>query len=582
MQSEIDSLKEINSKLLAEISELRKENAEVKAENIEVKVENAKLKHALEEHEARFTNLEQRDKEKTNLIAKLDDDIREIKQEQNVNILAQSNTFIPKSPIHSISSQSSISPNIEGISKQSDCSDHSIEKNNADPISQDFDSIPLDQTNISSVVDQYDTTESKSLEDDRETDSFLDEVHRKKVSNEIRERKRKIKLQHELTTQVSSSVTSVSSCPPTSSCSGKNVEKLCLKERDKQNTPSHQKILYREKVERGLRQELSSFCSKDSDGRVFDIQIPEFSLEAILTGSSKITAQTIVELFNVAMKVRHKEILCWYCYYKAYEDRIRDFKSTNKIDDQSARTLVYSEIKSLLPDITDVNLRKITSRAKKFDRNSDPSCFPKTYKSSTDDTDECQKMISVTNRHAHVTESSEVSASMISSVTPQASRTHDRTYFRNKILDQYPNLYRECSSENFDYYGITDETSCGVSRETICPLCKLGHNDEEIEDFGVGEKYKKETGCEPWQLSEDRLLINSKPENKVSYLTSPEQCEEKGPITFEARPDPKLIINRGAHHFPYDPELANIGQKQIMTVQIPRIVQLIKSWKALC
>ncbi|CAB4401453.1 unnamed protein product [Rhizophagus irregularis] len=227
MQSEIDSLKEINSKLLAEISELRKENAEVKAENIEVKVENAKLKHALEEHEARFTNLEQRDKEKTNLIAKLDDDIREIKQEQNVNILAQSNTFIPKSPIHSISSQSSISPNIEGISKQSDCSDHSIEKNNADPISQDFDSIPLDQTNISSVVDQYDTTESKSLEDDRETDSFLDEVHRKKVSNEIRERKRKIKLQHELTTQDSSSVTSVSSCPPTSSCSGKNVEKLC-------------------------------------------------------------------------------------------------------------------------------------------------------------------------------------------------------------------------------------------------------------------------------------------------------------------------------------------------------------------
>ena len=82
MQSEIDSLREINSKLLAEIIELRKENAEVKAEDIKVKAENAKLKHALEEHEARFTNLEQRDKEKTTLIAKLDDDIREIKQEQ--------------------------------------------------------------------------------------------------------------------------------------------------------------------------------------------------------------------------------------------------------------------------------------------------------------------------------------------------------------------------------------------------------------------------------------------------------------------------------------------------------------------
>ena len=66
------------------------------------------------------------------------------------------------------------------------------------------------------------------------------------------------------------------------------------------------------------------------------------------------------------------------------------------------------------------------------------------------------------------------SAETISSVTPQTSRTsltYDRTYFRNKTLDQYPNLCREFSSENFDYYGITDETSC--------PLCSLDHDDEE-------------------------------------------------------------------------------------------------------
>ena len=39
------------------------------------------------------------------------------------------------------------------------------------------------------------------------------------------------------------------------------------------------------------------------------------------------------------------------------------------------------------------------------------------------------------------------------------------------------------------------------------------------------KKYKKEIGHEPWQLSEAHaseasLLINSKPENKVSYLSS--------------------------------------------------------------
>ena len=79
MSSELDSLKQ-------RIIELEAENAEVKAkyikvmdENAVVKAENAKLRYALEEHEARFTRLKQGDKEKTNLIAKMDDDIKEIK-----------------------------------------------------------------------------------------------------------------------------------------------------------------------------------------------------------------------------------------------------------------------------------------------------------------------------------------------------------------------------------------------------------------------------------------------------------------------------------------------------------------------
>jgi len=64
------------------------------------------------------------------------------------------------------------------------------------------------------------------------------------------------------------------------------------------------------------------------------------------------------------------------------------------------------------------------------------------------------------------------------------------------------------------------------------------------------KKYKKETGHEPWQhASEASLLINSKPENKVSSF--PEKCEEEGPITFEVKPDPELIIKSVLEHFPY-------------------------------
>jgi hypothetical protein len=51
------------------------------------------------------------------------------------------------------------------------------------------------------------------------------------------------------------------------------------------------------------------------------------------------------------------------------------------------------------------------------------------------------------------------------------------------------------------------------------------------------KKYKKETGHEPWQLLKvhESEVINSMPENKVSNFS--EQCEEKGPITFEVKPN---------------------------------------------
>ena len=70
------------------------------------------------------------------------------------------------------------------------------------------------------------------------------------------------------------------------------------------------------------------------------------------------------------------------------------------------------------------------------------------------------------------------------------------------------------------------------------------------------KRYKKETGNEPWQLLEvyaleAGLLINSKTENKVSYLSFPKQCEENRPITFKAKSDLKLIIKSILKHFTY-------------------------------
>src|SRR5436190_1983383 len=70
---------------------------------------------------------------------------------------------------------------------------------------------------------------------------------------------------------------------------------------------------------------------------------------------------------NVLPNQRH-ETLCStkIPYNQKVERGLRlELSICTKDDNQSARTIVYNEIKSLLPDITNVNLRKITSRAKK-------------------------------------------------------------------------------------------------------------------------------------------------------------------------------------------------------------------------
>ena len=58
--------------------------------------------------------------------------------------------------------------------------------------------------------------------------------------------------------------------------------------------------------------------------------------------------------------------------------------------------------------------------------------------------------------------------------------------------------------------------------------------------FKLYKRYKKETGNEPWQLSEAMTDISEKP-----------QASDFKPITFEARPDPELIIKSVLEHFPY-------------------------------
>ncbi|CAG8552100.1 3596_t:CDS:1 [Ambispora gerdemannii] len=77
LNQQIVELRAENASFMGENSVLSGENAKVKTENAEVKTENAKLRRAMEENTARPAKLEQSDKEKAELIAKLNCDIEE-------------------------------------------------------------------------------------------------------------------------------------------------------------------------------------------------------------------------------------------------------------------------------------------------------------------------------------------------------------------------------------------------------------------------------------------------------------------------------------------------------------------------
>ncbi|CAG8609526.1 6199_t:CDS:2 [Ambispora gerdemannii] len=108
---------------------------------------------------------------------------------------------------------------------------------------------------------------------------------------------------------------------PTNISSNQRHEALCFT-----------KIPYNQKVEQGLRLELSS-CIKDNNhkiSKVSDVQIPEFSLEAILSGSNSVTLQNIINLFRAqnAISSKIKVISVTNCHA-----HMSDPSSTNDISD---------------------------------------------------------------------------------------------------------------------------------------------------------------------------------------------------------------------------------------------------------
>ncbi|CAG8771850.1 19613_t:CDS:2 [Gigaspora margarita] len=198
-QYTIVSLRELNTKLTVEISELRKKYAKLEAKNIKVEAENAKLKQDKEEVEARFLNLEQKDREKTDLIAKLKHDVSLIKEQSLQN---RSNRYTDNASDNAEyrTSNSDIYQVKDNRSSIPPKTNHNREDTPAFDITDDTSNSNVCQetkTQLGAGSCQCSTSpiciENKSSED-KVIDEFLDLKEKEKVSNIIREKNSEKKL----------------------------------------------------------------------------------------------------------------------------------------------------------------------------------------------------------------------------------------------------------------------------------------------------------------------------------------------------------------------------------------------------
>ncbi|CAJ0846019.1 10781_t:CDS:2 [Entrophospora sp. SA101] len=326
-QYTIESLRELNSRLVLQIDEIRKkfteieiENNEIKKKYVEVEAENTDLKEIIKENsrreaesmklKARVEELERYKKENEKRFEKLEFNI----------ILCETNS--------------------------DDTSELIDEQCDDTPASDTFDNTSncdLRHESLTRCSAPSNHTESESLKD-KEMNNIIDfpvERDNEGIRNEIRERNRGEKLQSEAPTGNS----------PKEDTYASNI---------KSSVPSNQK------KERGLIQEISikdqNNITEISSNNIPQNHVPEIDYS---TSDKDIIClyQNACDAEKDAIKANREEILCWCFYAKKSKGMVKDFMADGKVGEKKAKGQVYDFIIQQLPNTKRENLCKQTQKA---------------------------------------------------------------------------------------------------------------------------------------------------------------------------------------------------------------------------
>ncbi|GBB84006.1 hypothetical protein RclHR1_10650006 [Rhizophagus clarus] len=375
------------------------------------------------------------------------------------------------------------------------------------------------------------------LLEEKDMNSFLLEAHKKIVSSEIKQHNKKKKLLRKSAKNQVLAVTSVNSkltCDKKTVTIGNDQDlKLSLSISDNFSAPSL--------IEDSLLYDMKMITCTDSKDALSD-EMPISSVtsiklhgESILNNTIESSTERLAYWIDEVIRMGLKVILCLYYYFLEFKEKVKNITADGKTKDKTARSMIY---KDMLQYLSNVTLDYVNDQV---------HVASKTVTIGNDDLSSV-KLKQVPHPHQFLR--------LIQLMTDPIFATR---YWINIPLDHDDEEDIESRYEARSYFIKCEWCNMTKTNKILTPeyldwLAKLTGLPRVLTDkirSNLYKKYKRETGFEPWQLSEGYLPINSKPENKVSNLSFSEQCEEKGPITFEVKPDQELIIKSILEHFPY-------------------------------
>ncbi|CAG8647918.1 10415_t:CDS:2 [Gigaspora rosea] len=515
-------------RLAAENDILRRENTEIKSENIELKAENVKLKQSLEEHESRFIKLEQNDKDTASENAELKARVVKLEQKQlqsgnsiaksgnNTKVIDLSSTYPETDSSHYVTASGNDTPatNISDDTSNPDVCHESPSQYLASPI----------------------RTETRSAED-KKVDEFLDSTYKEKVSKDIRERNREAKLlisnnvptnpgqSHKKKTmqdivqgvfdftttlpkvhaiqillparkekcQEISDVLQTIAHLYEKACNAENetlkanqAEILCLYNYFKEFYFQVKEIMRADQIgEKKAKGIIYNFIIK---------QIPGTKRENLYKKTYR--AKKIHELFEKigVDKIKYIKTYSANSISELTNDKIQtiiDYFSKNPNTELSDGRDEFIDDSSDV--LTEAEVCEETLMETEVSITTTP--FIKSYHNSNsedivNENNEFSETVTIIDSFSDSSESSDGDGGESSDddsnndetnskdSTKVNTPTHNRTYFRNKMTEQYSDLFWEGGNGNNDYYGITNES--------LCLLCKSDH----YEDKGIEGRYK--------------------------------------------------------------------------------------------